>query len=99
MPVAALAAELRLDAGALARCLEDAGPAALAREVEVGIKLGISATPTFVVDGQKHVGRLPAEVLRRLQGHGDDGGAGAHAAPRGGAGEPHRRERRAADAR
>jgi uncharacterized membrane protein len=60
----ALAGEAGLDADRFAACID--APAALAHvqaDVQEGLRLKISGTPTFVIDGQMYVGQIPPEVL------------------------------------
>lgn len=64
-PVAAsLASEAGLDADRFAACID--APAALAHvqaDVQEGLRLKITGTPTFVIDGKMYVGQIPPEIL------------------------------------
>lgn len=51
-------------ADTLRECLKNQADARLKQDVDAGIKLEIDGTPTFVIRGEKHMGALPAEVLR-----------------------------------
>ncbi len=62
-----IAADLKLDPVALARCMSNEGLATVKDDVEVGIALKLGATPAFLVDGQVYIGNLPAAVLERLR--------------------------------
>lgn len=48
----------------LRECLKNRADSKLKQDVEAGIKLEIDGTPTFVIRGEKHMGALPADVLR-----------------------------------
>jgi protein-disulfide isomerase len=63
-PVDELARASGLDMQKLAACL--ASPETEARlrsDIELGIRVGLKATPTFVVGGRQYAGSLPAEAL------------------------------------
>jgi protein-disulfide isomerase len=63
-PVEALAARVGLDMERLRSCLASPDTERrLAADVAEGIRYGIQATPSFVVDGRVHAGRLPPELL------------------------------------
>ncbi len=64
-----LAHALRLDRSALDQCLaSDRVRAAVKRDIEEGMALGVRGTPTFVIDGKLHPGKLPEEVLHHSHG-------------------------------
>lgn len=64
LPPTELATRLGLDVAAFRTCLASKETAdRLAADVAEGIRLGIRATPTFVVDGVLHSGELPAGIL------------------------------------
>jgi protein-disulfide isomerase len=63
-PTEEVAAVVGLDLAAFRRCL--ASPATDARllsDVEAGARVGLTATPTYVVAGRAYTGRLPPELL------------------------------------
>ena len=62
-----LAADLKLDPAALARCMKGEGLAAVKNDVEVGIALKLDGTPAFLVDGNVYIGNLPGSVLEPLR--------------------------------
>jgi protein-disulfide isomerase len=64
VPVEALASRLGLDLARFRSCLSSAeADRRLAADVTAGIRDGVRATPTYVVDGQPYPGRFPAELL------------------------------------
>jgi protein-disulfide isomerase len=62
-----MAMELSLDAGKLLECLEKRAIGLIRADLEEGVKLKITGTPTFQVNGQIHVGEIPPEVLAPYQ--------------------------------
>jgi protein-disulfide isomerase len=63
-PVEEVARAVGLDLAAFRRCL--ASPATDARlrsDIEAGVRVGLTATPTYVVGGRPYAGRLPVELL------------------------------------
>jgi protein-disulfide isomerase/uncharacterized membrane protein len=61
-----LARAVGIDAGALRDCLKDPTTERfIEQEVAAGRKLNVSATPTFVVDGQTYRGGIPLEIVQR----------------------------------
>ncbi len=61
-PVEELAARLKLDLGRFKACLtSSATEARLADDVAAGMRLKLRSTPTYVVDGTLHEGKLPLE--------------------------------------
>jgi 2-hydroxychromene-2-carboxylate isomerase len=63
-PVEELVRAAGLDLPALKACL--ASPETEARlrsDVEAGVRIGLRATPTFVVSGRAYPGQLPPELL------------------------------------
>lgn len=63
------AAELGLDVAMFVACVDS--PAAVAhvrRDIQEGLRVGVSATPTFLIDGKLYAGRIPDEVLRPVLG-------------------------------
>jgi protein-disulfide isomerase len=63
-PVEEVARSVGVDLAALQRCL--AAPATEARlraDIEAAVRAGLDATPTYVVQGRRYVGQLPAEIL------------------------------------
>ena len=66
---ARLAAEASLDPVRFQACIEAPAAAAHVRaDVEEGMRLGISGTPTFLIDGEMYVGQIPPEILERYLG-------------------------------
>jgi protein-disulfide isomerase len=64
-PVAEIVKSLGLDPSRFEACLASKETAdRLAADVEEGMRIGVRATPTFVVNGQVHSGRIPVELLR-----------------------------------
>ncbi|MFQ5690794.1 MAG: DsbA family protein [Gemmatimonadota bacterium] len=63
--LARYAAELRLDESAFTRCLESgAKREAVLRDVRAAIRLGLTGTPTFFINGRRLVGAQPLPVFR-----------------------------------
>ena len=61
------ARELKLDGPAFAQCLESAKhQAEVAQDVQEGTRLGVSATPTFVINGRVLSGAQPIAVFQKL---------------------------------
>jgi len=61
------ARELALDGPAFVRCLDGgAHRDAVARDIEEGKRLGVTATPTFFINGRKLVGAKPLAEFRQL---------------------------------
>lgn len=61
------AEQLKLDANNFAACLESGKhAAAVASDVQEGMRLGITGTPTFFINGRLNVGALPLETFQRL---------------------------------
>jgi predicted DsbA family dithiol-disulfide isomerase len=63
-PVEEIATAVGLDLSRFRRCL--ASPEAAARlrsDVEAGIRVGVQATPTYVIGGRAYSGGIPVEVL------------------------------------
>jgi len=64
LPPTELATRLGLDVAAFRACLASKETSErLAADVAEGIRLGVRATPTFIVDGVPHAGELPPELL------------------------------------
>jgi protein-disulfide isomerase len=62
VPVEELAARLKLDTERFKACLTaPATEARLAADIEAGMKANLRSTPTYVVDGTLHDGKLPLE--------------------------------------
>jgi uncharacterized membrane protein/protein-disulfide isomerase len=60
-----LAQKLDLNTNELTRSLSDPGYRyKLQGDIQAGIKLGITGTPAFVIDGQVYLGQIPAEILQ-----------------------------------
>jgi predicted DsbA family dithiol-disulfide isomerase len=60
-----LAEKLDLNASELARSLNDPGYRyKLQGDVQEGLKLGITGTPAYVIDGKVYLGQIPADVLK-----------------------------------
>ena len=60
-----LAEKLDLNASELARSLSDPGYRyKLQSDVQEGLKLGITGTPAYVIDGKVYLGQIPADVLK-----------------------------------
>jgi protein-disulfide isomerase len=63
--ITAAAREARLDLGALAACRREGQVRArVEADFNAGTRLGVEATPTIVINGQKIVGNQPLEVFR-----------------------------------
>ena len=61
-PVEELAARLKLDVGRFKTCLKASSTEArLAEDIAAGMKARLKSTPTYVVDGTLHEGKLPLE--------------------------------------
>jgi protein-disulfide isomerase len=63
-PVEEVAAAVGLDPERLRRCL--AAPSTDARlrsDIDAALRAGLDATPTYLVQGRRYVGTLPAEIL------------------------------------
>jgi protein-disulfide isomerase/uncharacterized membrane protein len=61
-----IASELELESQAFLTCLDSSAAAEhVQKDVEEGIRLRISATPTFIIDGELYTGRIPEEVVRQ----------------------------------
>lgn len=61
------ALQLGIDRGDFAQCLADESiQKEILRNIEAGIKDGVSATPTFIANGQKFTGRLSESQLIKL---------------------------------
>ena len=58
-----MAEAVGLDGEKLSECLERRGSGMIRSDIEAGVRLGITGTPTFQVDGQLYVGQLPPQVL------------------------------------
>lgn len=66
-PVEALASRLRLDLERFRACLSSPETERrLAADVAAGVRDGVRATPSYVVGGTVHAGRLPPELLRPM---------------------------------
>jgi len=64
---------LSLDRDALGQCLaSERVRAAVQRDIEQAVSLGVRGTPTFVVEGRLFPGRLPEQVLHHV--HSSQGG-------------------------
>jgi protein-disulfide isomerase len=62
-----LADRTGLDARALSRAIRDPRiRTKLSQDISDGLKLGVRGTPTFIVNGQLHHGRIPTEVLSKI---------------------------------
>jgi uncharacterized membrane protein/protein-disulfide isomerase len=60
-----LAQKLDLNTGELARSLSDPGNRyKLKHDIQAGIKLGITGTPAYVIEGKVYLGQIPAEILQ-----------------------------------
>jgi protein-disulfide isomerase len=63
-PVEELARSVGLDLPQFRRCLgAPETDARLRSDIEAGVRVGLKATPTFVVGGRAYAGELPAELL------------------------------------
>jgi protein-disulfide isomerase len=63
-PVEEVAAAIGLDPERLRRCLSaPSTDARLRSDIEAAIRAGLDATPTYLVEGRRYVGSLPAEIL------------------------------------
>jgi protein-disulfide isomerase len=63
----AYAAEVGADAAAFSQCLDShKHRAAVAADVEIGSKLGVTGTPTFFINGQMVVGNQPPAEFQRI---------------------------------
>jgi protein-disulfide isomerase len=62
----AAAIDVGVDLSAFDRSRTSTAPAALARAMELGARLGVTGTPTFFVNGRRIVGARPIETFRAL---------------------------------
>jgi len=63
--IEALAQKLDLNASELARSLSDPGIRyKLQNDIQEGLKLGITGTPAYVIDGKVYLGQIPAKILQ-----------------------------------
>ncbi len=63
-PVEEVARAVGLDLQSFRRCLAAASTEARLRsDIEAGVRVGLTATPTYVVGGRPYAGQLPAELL------------------------------------
>jgi protein-disulfide isomerase/uncharacterized membrane protein len=60
---AAFAQAVRVDPTKLGECLEKRAWAMVRPDVEEGVRLKITGTPTFQINGQLYLGQIPADVL------------------------------------
>lgn len=68
LDVRKLAAAAHLDGNALALGLRDRKDyIKLQQDIRRGLKAGITATPSYIVNGKIYIGRLPASLLRSVQ--------------------------------
>jgi protein-disulfide isomerase len=64
LPIEAVAQGAGLDLAAFRDCMRaPSTERRVQQDVQAGIAIGIKATPTYVVNGVPHSGRLPPEVL------------------------------------
>ena len=63
----ALAAELKLKANDFSKCLESGqAKAAVEKDMETAASLGVSGTPSFLINGELLVGAKPLEEFSRV---------------------------------
>jgi protein-disulfide isomerase len=63
-----LAAKFGLDAGKTRNSLEDAQTRQkLLRDIKHGLQLGLTGTPSYVVNGKVYHGMIPDEILQKVQ--------------------------------
>ena len=63
-----LARRLELDVDKFQCCMTSSeSSAAISRDVNEGMAHGLKGTPAFVIDGKAYLGKIPNEVLARLQ--------------------------------
>ena len=61
-----LAEKVGLDVAGLSRVIRDPKiQLKLKRDIIEGLKLGITATPTFVIDGKVFLGQLPPKIVKK----------------------------------
>ena len=58
-----LAQELGLELAELSECLQQRASGPLNQDLQEGLRLQLRGTPTFLVDGELHMGRVPPEIL------------------------------------
>lgn len=61
--VESLAQQLQLESAQLRSCMDTAGAEKVKADIEAGLSLKMTGTPSFVVDGKLYPGRVPEEVL------------------------------------
>ena len=67
LEVPALAREVGLDPEGLAGALKDPAVWRILREdLTAGFKLGVTGTPSYLIDGRLYHGQIPAKVLSRI---------------------------------
>jgi len=62
-----LAKVIAVDAKSLKECAENAGSEIVKRDVNEGLELKITGTPSFVVDGKLYKGMLPEEMIAKYE--------------------------------
>lgn len=63
-----LAAKFGLDASKLRKSLKDPKTRLkLMRDIEHGLRLGITGTPSYVINGKVYHGMIPAEIIQKVQ--------------------------------
>lgn len=67
IPLKEIADKTGLDKNELAAALTHPGiQEMLSRDIWRGMKLGVTGTPAFVIDGKVYQGRIPAEILKKI---------------------------------
>jgi uncharacterized membrane protein/predicted DsbA family dithiol-disulfide isomerase len=62
-----LAKAIGVDAAGLQQCTDKAGSEVVKRDIDEALQLGISGTPSFVVDGKVYKGQLPEDMVAKYE--------------------------------
>jgi uncharacterized membrane protein len=62
-----LAKAIGLDAANLQKCTDGAGSEIVKHDIDEGLQLSISGTPSFVVDGKVYKGQLPEDIVAKYE--------------------------------
>jgi len=62
-----LAKAIGVDVVGLQQCTDKAGGEVVKRDIDEALQLGISGTPSFVVDGKVYKGQLPEDMVARYE--------------------------------
>jgi uncharacterized membrane protein len=66
LPIESFARAIGANVDQIKACLASEADPLLKRDIEAGMKLDIDGTPTFMINGEKFTGELPAEVLKQF---------------------------------